>query len=148
MERIKGIYEVEKLGVTVSADGKPKVGVDSDPESNDYRGYLVETEKESIFVLISDEQHCCEQPGYVTSDDNLDNFIGADLRSVEVVGEDYNIVSELLPDEDEYKATFTVFINFNTDRGVLQMAVYNQHNGYYGHDALFIKGKTVEEFAV
>ena len=148
MERIKGIYEVEKLGVTVSADGKPKVGVDSDPESNDYMGYLVETEKESIFVLVSDEHHCCEKTGYVTSDDNLDNFIGADLRSVEVVGEDYNIVSELLPDEDEYETTFTVFVNFNTDRGVLQMAVYNQHNGWYGHDVLLIKDKTVEEFAV
>ena len=30
------------------------------------------------------------------------------------------------------------FINFETDRGVFQLTVYNTHNGYYGHD-IFIQ---------
>lgn len=29
----------------------------------------------------------------------------------------------------------TMFVNIDTDRGVLQFVAYNEHNGYYGHSA-------------
>jgi hypothetical protein len=31
------------------------------------------------------------------------------------------------------------FVDFVTDKGVFQLAVYNAHNGYYGHGILVAK---------
>ena len=31
-----------------------------------------------------------------------------------------------------------MFVNINTSNGLLQFAAYNNHNGYYGHNAYFL----------
>ena len=31
-----------------------------------------------------------------------------------------------------------MFVNVETDKGLLQFVAYNEHNGYYGHEACVI----------
>jgi len=64
------------------------------------------------------------------SNDDLNDFIGAALSSVEIVNEALN--SKLL--EDDYEGS-TMFVNINTNKGLLQFVAYNNHNGYYSHEA-------------
>ena len=35
-----------------------------------------------------------------------------------------------------------MFVNINTSNGALQFAAYNEHNGYYGHEAVVISEKS------
>ena len=35
-----------------------------------------------------------------------------------------------------------MFINLETNKGTLQLTVYNQHNGYYEHSVRILKNKT------
>jgi len=42
-----------------------------------------------------------------------------------------------------------VFLNIRTNRGNLQFAVYNAHNGYYGHSAYVVGiDKEVKRFCI
>jgi len=98
-------------------------------------GYEIITEKNKILVLIQDGQQCCEQSGYFSSDDDLKSFIGSDLREVNLTDTALNktVVSEMgLNLGSEYDSI--QFVDFVTDKGTFQLAVYNSHNGYYGHD--------------
>ena len=45
--------------------------------------------------------------------------------------------------EDIYETGGIQFVTFNTDRGAFQLAVYNAHNGYYGHEILIAFGDDV-----
>jgi hypothetical protein len=102
-----------------------------------YDGYAVITDKQVIKIGISNGQSCCENWGYFMSEDNLKEFIGADLIEVSIV--DTALNTEKLKEEvygDEYANC--MFVNFNTSKGLLQFVAYNEHNGYYGHDAVII----------
>jgi hypothetical protein len=102
---------------------------------NTMEGYEIITEKNKILVLIQDGQQCCEQAGFFSSDDDLKSFIGSDLREVNLTDKALRkiTVSEIGLDLDsEY--TSIQFVDFVTDKGAFQLAVYNSHNGYYGHD--------------
>jgi len=94
-------------------------------------GFEITTDKQVIRMGISEGQSCCEHTGFFMSEDDLDQFIGADLISVETV--DTCLVPKKM--EDFYEGG-TMFVNFTTNRGVLQFTAYNSHNGYYGHDAV------------
>lgn len=94
-------------------------------------GFEITTDKQIIRMGISDGRDCCEVTGFFMSEDNLDEFIGADLLSVETVDE--CLVPAKM--EDFYEGG-TMFVNLKTDRGVLQFTAYNSHNGYYGHSAV------------
>jgi hypothetical protein len=97
-----------------------------------YDGYAVATTEQTIYVLIDNGQSCCESFGYLASADDLAAFVGAELREIAIVDTALNThLVEQLPDLDEGGV---VFVNFVTDRGVLQLACYNAHNGYYGHE--------------
>lgn len=96
-------------------------------------GYKVKTSKHELLVLIDNEQSCCENWGYFSSDDNLQDYVGATLQAVELVDTALN-VKDL---EERFTYGFyeggVQFVTFKTDRGDFQLAVYNAHNGYYGH---------------
>lgn len=98
--------------------------------SNTYDGYEIKTNKQLIQILINNGQNCCEQWGYLSSNDNLSEFEGAELK--EIIQVDTSLNSKVLKDIhlDEGEA---IFINLETSNGTLQLAVYNSHNGYYGH---------------
>ena len=100
-----------------------------------YAGYEIETSKQTIRLLISNEKQCCENWGYFMSEDDLESFIGADLREIVLV--DTALNTKQLDSRAEYGMDEggLMFVNLNTDRGTLQFVAYNSHNGYYGHDA-------------
>lgn len=73
--------------------------------------------------LVDDGQSCCENR-YMTCDDNLDYFVGAeylgwDLGDVEFEG------------EKDYLCKDIQFLNIRTSRGVISVASHNDHSGYY-----------------
>jgi hypothetical protein len=103
-------------------------------------GYEVKTEKHTIRVLIDNGQSCCESWGYFSSDDDLSGFVGADLRDIELTDKALKVESlpnDVVSYDDKTKIDIygggIQFVTFKTDRGDFQLAVYNSHNGYYGH---------------
>lgn len=75
-------------------------------------------------MTLSDEgQSCCEHR-YMQTDDNLSEFIGSRLRSVEI--------KDAPSEQDEYGSHEVQFLEIMTDHGCFTMASHNEHNGYYG----------------
>lgn len=93
-------------------------------------GYVVTTDKQVIRMGIDGDPQCCEVWGHFASEDDFDQFIGAELLRINLVDQALRVY-ELK--ESEYACL--MFVNLETDRGVLQFVVYNDHNGYYSHQA-------------
>lgn len=107
-------------------------------------GYKVATNNNTYLVLIGNGQDCCERWGYLTSEDDLGYFIGAELR--DVVLTDTALNRERVEESGYYDYEDSggiQFVDFVTDRGTFQLAVYNAHNGYYGHSIVVLKNDTV-----
>lgn len=96
-------------------------------------GYEVVTEKSTIRILIDNEQSCCESWGYMSSDDELEYYYGATLNDVELTD---TKLERMKIEDDYYDEGGVQFVTFKTDKGDFQLAVYNGHNGYYGHGIL------------
>ena len=101
-------------------------------------GYEVITDKQHIKLSIDNYQSCCENWGYFWCNDNPQDFIGTSLIDVTLTDVALNEVhmkkNELDP-KSKYFSGGVMFVNLNTDKGVLQFVAYNEHNGYYGHEA-------------
>lgn len=119
-------------------------GVSPYKSSKNFDGYKIETEDEEIYFVIENCQNCCECWGYLSTSENLEDYIGADY-----LGYEENVckvladqVKEDYVDEDEMQ-----FLNINTSNGVIDFAVYNSHNGYYSHTVILkiVNKKTGEE---
>lgn len=104
-----------------------------------YDGYKVTTTDNVYYILISNGQSCCEDWGYFDTNDNSQDFIGATLVEIKFDGERLSPMEEDVY-EEEYWAQF---VDFRTTEGVFQLAVYNNHNGYYGHGIYVLKNKDV-----
>lgn len=101
-------------------------------------GYKIETDQHTFHVLIDSYQDCCEIWGYFSSEDDLKSFAGAELREVNLTDKALN--TKELEDSGYYDGEGGIqFVDFVTDKGILQLAVYNGHNGYYGHGILVVK---------
>jgi len=102
-------------------------------------GYLIQTNKQEIKITIDTGQQCCEDWGYLSSEDNFADYFGSKILSIEQVYEVYTKDGNIPPvlqgpgsgDEDS-----CIFININTTKGMLQFTLYNYHNGYYGHKCI------------
>ncbi len=127
MEKIKAINEVTDIQVGYST----------------YDGFEVVTTKQTIQLLISNGQCCCESFGYFWSNDDLTQFIGASIRSVSHTDTALNTtkMEDIYLDQGD-----TMFITFDTSRGQLQFVAYNEHNGYYGHEAKIISTQLTESY--
>ena len=99
-------------------------------------GYKITTNRQEIYILILGSQQCCETYGSFCSNDNPDDFIGAEL--VNICTTNTALETEVTSSEDlsSIKEEDAIFVNLETNKGVLQFTVYNEHNGYYGHDVL------------
>lgn len=97
-------------------------------------GFIIETNKQKIKVGISNTDQCCEQWGYFMSKDNISEFIGAVILNITLTNKCL-ITKDVLNDLYEGDA---MFVNIETNKGTLQFTAYNQHNGYYGHDACIV----------
>lgn len=101
-----------------------------------YDGYIISTDKQIIKIGVQDGQSCCENYGYFMSEDNVSDFEGSELLSLEITDtqlkpcEDFNA-------NDMYEGD-VMFVNINTSKGLLQFVAYNEHNGYYGHEAVVL----------
>ena len=92
-----------------------------------YEGLIIETNKGSIKLVISDSQSCCEQWGalFFETPDDVSQFVGAEILQIE----DIDIKrEEFIDNETQLRVT--------TDRGIIQYAIYNEHNGYYSHGTI------------
>lgn len=110
-----------------------------------YSGYLVITDKQTIKLGIDLNQDCCENPGFFWSNDNVQDFIGARISSIEIVDTELN--KERFDKEFEYGFSEggIMFVNINTSKGILQFTAYNQQNGYYGHEAVVLSEQLNKE---
>ncbi len=82
--------------------------------------------------LFDDGQSCCERR-WMESQSDLAYYVGATLTDVEI-GE-----SSSSGDDDVEE---TQFLRVMTDRGVITIANYNRHNGYYG--GFYLKARAVQ----
>jgi len=70
--------------------------------------------------LLDNEQLCCELR-YMTTDDNLKDFVGAKFESAEV------------RDGPQYSNSHEIqFLIVHTSKGSFTIETHNEHNGYYG----------------
>lgn len=97
-----------------------------------YEGYIVLTDKQTIKVGVSSGQECCEEFGYLQSEDDIEYFVGSNLISIGLTDKAYNNIIFKVEEIGIYEGG-AIFVNFSTDRGLFQLAVYNEHNGYYSH---------------
>lgn len=101
-------------------------------------GYEVVTTQQRIRLLIDNSGQCCENWGWFWCNDNPQDFIGAQLRSIGLTDAALNeahLKANSLDPSDKYFEGGIMFVNLETDRGTLQFVAYNQHNGYYAHTA-------------
>ena len=77
-------------------------------------------------LKLSDEgQNCCEHR-YMSTDDDLSHFVGAELWGAEV--------REAPPtdrNDDDYGVHDVAFLIVNTSAGSFTVSSHNEHNGYY-----------------
>lgn len=99
-------------------------------------GFVVTTDKQIVKLGISDYQSCCENYGYFMSEDNLEDFIGAELLDIKITDTLLKPNNEI--DVNNIYEGDVMFVNIETNKGLLQFVAYNEHNGYYGHDACVI----------
>lgn len=101
-------------------------------------GYKIETDKHTFRILIDNGQSCCESWGYFASEDNLSKFVGSNLKEINLTD---NALNEQKFEESGYYQDDggIQFVDFITENGVFQLAVYNAHNGFYGHGILIAK---------
>lgn len=102
-------------------------------EFDNKEGFAIVTDKQKIVMGISSNQSCCENFGYFWTNDSVENFVGAKLLNV-------SLTDTLLKTEsfDKEYAGDVMFVNFETNKGTLQFVAYNEHNGYYGHEAVVV----------
>lgn len=106
----------------------------------EYDGYKITTDKHEFNVLIDNGQCCCESWGYFASEDDFGRYIGKELKEVNLTDTALNKQKAEENGEYGYEEGGIQFIDFVfTDGSVLQFAVYNAHNGYYGHGIIFAK---------
>lgn len=97
-------------------------------------GFTITTDKQVIKLLIGNGQSCCESWGYFMSEDDLEQFIGADLLDVNLTDTALN-TKQIEKNKDNIDCGGVMFVNLDTSKGLLQFVAYNVHNDYYGHDA-------------
>ncbi len=99
-------------------------------------GFIITTSEQSIKLGIDNRQACCENWGYFMSEDDTSDFIGAKLIDVKITDTLLNQNNEF--DVNNIYEGDVMFLNIETDKGLLQFVAYNEHNGYYGHEACVI----------
>jgi hypothetical protein len=76
-------------------------------------------------------QSCCESR-YMTTDDELDTFVGAKVVSLDAV--------DGPTEEGEYGEPHDqMFVKLETTAGTITMVTHNEHNGYYGGFEVAVK---------
>ena len=99
-----------------------------------FEGFVITTNRQRMYIGISQHQSCCEWFGYFMSEDDPQSFVGAKLMEVKVT--DTALNTEVLERVSSLDQGGVMFVTLETDQGTLQFVCYNGHNGYYGHTAV------------
>lgn len=113
--------------------------------NNWYEGYTLTLDDNTRYdFLITNTSSCCESWGYGSMyDGDVEYFIGAEFIAVEVVDTDYKKVETVLLNGASLYDGDAMQVNVVTDRGILEIALYNIHNGYYGHRVIVMYNNVV-----
>lgn len=104
--------------------------------ANNKEGFIIVTDQQEIKFLIDSGQSCCEQWGYITSEDDFKEYIESELLGITLTDDALQSTTlKLTADGLSEEYTSCMFINVNTSKGLLQFTLYNSHNGYYSHSA-------------
>lgn len=105
-------------------------------EWQEFDGYKISTTDGVIEIAVESGTSCCENWGYISSNDNFIDFYGAEILEIKYTRENNKLLEtfELKLSEQCLELQDILFITLETTKGTLQFAVYNEHNGYYGHD--------------
>jgi len=95
---------------------------------------IMSDKSKNITMIISNSKHCCETYG-VHTPSGISKFIGATYSHIIING-----ISECEDKIDEHARQ--IKIEIHTDRGIMEIILYNQHNGYYSHD-VYIKTENI-----
>lgn len=109
-----------------------------------FEGFRITTDEQEIWIAIDNGISCCESWGHFSTNDSIDEFIGATLKDIRLVDTSLNLKMIEKKFEYGFDGGGIIFVNLETDKGTLQFAVYNEHNGYYGHSVV-IKSKQLNE---
>lgn len=85
--------------------------------------FTMSDKSKNITCKISNSQNCCEKYGIYTKS-VLQDFIGAEYHSV-------NVTKRI---DNPRNLLAIVEVSIHTNRGVILLQLYNEHNGYYPHD--------------
>lgn len=110
----------------------------------EYDGYSIVTSQHAFLILIDNGQSCCENWGYFSTEDDFSTYIGKELKEVNLTDTALNKRKVEENGYYGYDAGGIQFVDFVfTDGSVLQFAVYNDHNGYYGHGIIFSRDEEI-----
>lgn len=99
-------------------------------------GYIIVTDKQTIKLGITNSQDCCENFSYFISEDDISEFINSNLLDIKIT--DTQLKEKEGFNQNNLDEGGVMFVDIITDIGVLQFVAYNEHNGYYGHEACVI----------
>lgn len=99
-------------------------------------GFVITTSDQLIKLGIDNEQVCCETWGYFMSEDNTNDFIGAKIISIKITDTLLKTSSKF--DLEGMYEGGVMFVNVETNKGLLQFVAYNEHDGCYGHKACVV----------
>lgn len=99
-------------------------------------GFEVVTTEQRIRLFIDNRQLSCEQWGYFWCNDHPQDFVGAELYGVTLTDTALSETRMKANELDQSAIELGVmFVNLETNKGTLQFVAYNDHNGFYGHEA-------------
>lgn len=134
MPKIVGIIESDSFNM-IGEYGETEV-----------EGYIITLDDGSeIKIGISNLGDCCELWGYMSSDDDLSYYIGAEYLKLRVTDTQRATYEEI---ECGVDGGDIMFVDIFTDRGPFQLVMYNCHNGYYGHEAIINIGNQLHHHTV
>ena len=122
---------------------KDKLIIKSIEEKRDgnYKGIYITTNKAVLKFEIGADRQCCEHFGYFSYsefDKPYEHFIGAEIYQIFISNDEsenkkvFDITEGVK--HSMYDIDAAVFINVMTSKGKMQIVIYNEHNGYYGHE--------------
>lgn len=120
-------------------------------ERTEFEGFEIKTDQQTIYIMISSCQSCCEDWGIYISPRNFD-LVGEVITDIcyghKVM--DPELLKEKLY-HHHYEECNTVCVNITiaSRETPIQIIAFNQHNGYYPHNVLIRwknrDGRLVEE---
>lgn len=122
---------------------------------SDYKGIYITTNKAVLKFEIGADRQCCEYFGYFLYsefDKPYEHFVGAEIYQIFISNDEsenkkvFDITEGV--EHSMYDIDAAVFINVMTSKGKMQVVIYNEHNGYYGHEiryTLVNKTEKIEE---